>query len=92
MGAIKQRFGVPNDLASCHTAAAAGYVIEGHVPPQDILRLLRERPSAIKGLAVAGMPLGSPGMETPNGARDAFNVVAFGARGEREIYAHYAPV
>ena len=90
MSAIKQRNGVPSELVSCHTAAAAGYVIEGHVPAQDILRLLRERPVAIKGLAVAGMPLGSPGMETPSGGRDAFDVVAFGAHGERAIYAHYA--
>ena len=89
MSAIKQRYGVPSGLVSCHTAAAAGYVIEGHVPAQDILRLLRERPRAVKGLAVAGMPIGSPGMETPGGAREAFDVVAFGAHGEQQIYAHY---
>jgi len=59
------------------------------VPAQDILWLLRERPGAVKGLAVAGMPLGSPGMEAPSGGREAFDVIAFGPNGGRQIYAHY---
>lgn len=62
MGAVKARFGVPSKLRSCHTAEIGGYVIEGHVTAADVLRLLRERPK-VTGLAVPGMPRGSPGME-----------------------------
>lgn len=62
MAAVKQRVGVPNAAASCHTAIVEGYVIEGHVPVADIERLLKERPNAV-GLAVPGMPMGAPGME-----------------------------
>jgi hypothetical protein len=65
---------VPEALYSCHTAAVEGYVLEGHVPADDIRRLLRERPKA-KGIAVAGMPAGSPGME--QGAREPFDTLAF---------------
>jgi hypothetical protein len=72
--AVKERFGVPDALASCHTAAMAGYVIEGHVPVRAIDRLLSERPTAI-GIAVPGMPLGAPGM---NGAPEIYEVVLFG--------------
>ncbi len=89
MAALKQALGVPADLASCHTATVEGFVIEGHVPARDIERLLQQRPAGVRGLAVAGMPLGSPGMETPNGARDAFDVIAFGD-GERRVFARYA--
>jgi hypothetical protein len=64
LAAIRQRLGVPDDLAACHTAEMDGYVIEGHVPAAAIQRLLKERPAAI-GLAVPGMPPGSPGMEGP---------------------------
>lgn len=88
MQAMKVRAGVPQDLASCHTTLVDGYVIEGHVPAADIARLLKEKPKGVRGLAVAGMPMGSPGMEHGN-HRDAFNVVAFGPKG-RSIYAHYA--
>jgi hypothetical protein len=61
----RRRYGMPDALASCHTARVEGYVIEGHVPAAEIRRLLRERPKA-RGLAVAGMPVGSPGMESGN--------------------------
>lgn len=72
---IKTQRGVPVELASCHTAEIAGYTIEGHVPAQAILRLLAERPSG-RGLAVPGMPIGSPGME---GDRpETYDVVLFG--------------
>jgi hypothetical protein len=74
---IKTRLGVPAELASCHTAEVAGYVIEGHVPAQAIARLLAERPDA-RGLAVPGMPVGSPGME--GGTPEAYDVILFGAR------------
>ncbi|MBY0563678.1 MAG: DUF411 domain-containing protein, partial [Hyphomonadaceae bacterium] len=63
MVALKRRLGVPEDLASCHTASVDGFVIEGHVPAREISRLIEERPAGVRGLAVAGMPVGSPGME-----------------------------
>lgn len=78
--AVKKRLGVPDDLASCHTAEIAGYVIEGHVPVQAIRRLLTEKPT-VKGLAVPGMPVGSPGME--GGAPETYEVVLFGPAGRR---------
>ena len=75
------------DLASCHTAEVAGYVIEGHVPAATIKRLLAERPQA-KGLAVPGMPAGSPGMEVEGMEPDTYEVVLFGPSGER-TYARF---
>lgn len=66
-----------------------GYVIEGHVPLKEILRLVSERPTGVKGLAVPGMPRGSPGMEMPNGARDTFEVIAFDAKGAGTVFARY---
>jgi len=90
MGAVKRRLGVPGDLASCHTARVAGFTIEGHVPAADVLRLIETNPRGVRGIAVAGMPIGSPGMEQPGMGRDAFDVVAFGADGGRSAFAHYA--
>lgn len=81
MPAIKRRFGVPDELASCHTTVASGYVIEGHVPLEDVRRLLAARPAQTKGIAVPRMPLGSPGMESPDGHRQPFEVFAFDAAG-----------
>ena len=75
MQAVKTRLGVPTELASCHTAEIAGYVIEGHVPAQAIKRLLAEKPDA-RGLAVPGMPIGSPGME--GGRPEVYEVILFG--------------
>lgn len=86
MPAVKRQYSVPEALSSCHTAIAAGYAIEGHVPMEDVARLLRERPSAIKGIAVAGMPRGAPGMEMPDGSRDRFQVMAFDAAGRTSVY------
>ncbi|MEQ8268243.1 MAG: DUF411 domain-containing protein [Parvibaculum sp.] len=83
---LKARLGVVPELASCHTALIGGYVIEGHVPAGDVARLLAERPQAT-GLAVPGMPMGSPGMET-EGPADAYEVVLF-APGSRETFARY---
>lgn len=77
---IRTRLGVPADLTACHTAEVAGYVVEGHVPVAAVRRLLAERPNA-KGVAVPGMPTGSPGME---GGRPApYSVMLFGADGQR---------
>jgi hypothetical protein len=77
---VKARLRVPNDLAACHTAEIGGYVLEGHVPVEALKRLLAERPQAI-GLAVPGMPMGSPGMEGPNPV--PYDVVLFGPAGRR---------
>ncbi len=82
----KTRHGVPSELASCHTALVEGYVIEGHVPARDIKRLLSERPK-VTGLAVPGMPLGSPGMESDT--KQAYNVIAFDKAGNKAVYARY---
>lgn len=89
MDAIKARYGVPAALRACHTAIVGGYVVEGHVPAADVRRLLRERPSvagrAARGLAVPGMPAGSPGME---GARsERYAVLAFDAAGASTRFA-----
>jgi len=83
---VKKRLGVPVDLSACHTAEVAGYVIEGHVPAQSIRKLLAEKPRA-RGLAVRGMPVGSPGMEVPASEPEEYEVVLFGA--ERRTYARY---
>lgn len=82
----KRMFGVAPDLASCHTAGVGGYVIEGHVPAADVKRLLAEKPAA-RGLAVPGMPVGSPGMEQ-GGRKDAYEVILFTGE-DREVYARY---
>ena len=73
---IKTRHQVPADLEACHTAVIEGYVIEGHVPADVISRLLRERPK-IRGLAVPGMPAGSPGMEAPDSPSEPYRILMF---------------
>ena len=85
---IKQRFNVPPELSSCHTALVAGYVVEGHVPADDIVRLLRQKP-AIKGIYVPGMPAGSPGMEAAHGER--YDVLALDASGKTSVFATHQP-
>ena len=82
--AIKKMTGVPEPLQSCHTAVIDGYVIEGHVPASDVARLLQEKPKA-RGLAVPGMPVGSPGMEGPN--PQPYEVLLFQADGSAAIYS-----
>jgi len=77
---------VPRALQSCHTAVVEGYVIEGHVPADLVDRLLRERPSVV-GLAVPGMPVGSPGMEAPGQAPERYQVLAFDQKGRTTVYA-----
>ncbi len=84
---LKSQLSIPAALASCHTAQIEGYVIEGHVPASAIKRLLSERPSAI-GLALAGMPVGSPGMEVPGPLDEVFHVVLFGPSVQR-VYAKF---
>lgn len=84
---LKARLGVPDGLASCHTAEIGGYVVEGHVPAEAIKRLLVERPR-VTGIAVAGMPVGSPGMEVPGQAPEAYDVMIFSA-GRENVFARY---
>jgi hypothetical protein len=85
---IKQRLGVPDDKRSCHTAEVDGYFIEGHVPASDIKRLLSERPAA-KGLALPGMPAGSPGMEMPDGRVDAYTVEQVNLDGSARAFSNH---
>jgi hypothetical protein len=90
LAGIKQQLAVPQPLRSCHTATVDGYVIEGHVPAEDLQRLLRERPTQIAGLAVPGMPLGSPGMEHPQS--QPYQTVAWHrAGGATEVFAQHGP-
>ncbi len=77
--ALQKQVGVPANLSGCHTALIDGMAFEGHVPIADMQRLLKEKPKGVRGLAVAGMPTGSPGMEAPGYQADRYNVIAFGA-------------
>ena len=87
MAAIKAARGVPTDLRSCHTALVAGYAIEGHVPPADIKRLIASRDRRVRGLAVPGMPMGSPGMEHGSHS-EPYRVIAFWPGGQRLFASH----
>ena len=88
MSLIKRSYGIPGALASCHTAVVGDYLVEGHVPAEDIVQLLKQKP-AIKGIAVPGMPIGSPGMEGSN--PEAYDVVSFKANGETEVFSSHQP-
>jgi len=79
---------VPGRLQSCHTAIVDGYIIEGHVPAADIRRLLAERPT-ISGLAVPGMPIGSPGMEIEGAPTQPYDVIAFTTNNDDKLYTSY---
>ena len=78
--------GIPERLGSCHTARVGGYALEGHVPAADVLRLLKERPDAI-GLAVPGMPVGSPGMEVAGGRKDPYDVLLVERKGATRVWS-----
>lgn len=84
----KDKAGVPGNARSCHTAFVDGYAVEGHVPAEDVLRLLEDKPAGVKGLAVPGMPMGSPGMEYGN-RKDAYDVVSFTNGGKTSVYAQH---
>jgi hypothetical protein len=88
MAAIKALLSVPEELSSCHTGVVLGYAIEGHVPPDDVKRLLKQKPKA-KGLAVPGMPVNSPGMEMPGEPNEPYTVWLFQANGERTPFAQH---
>lgn len=90
MNWVKLDLGVPRNLPSCHTAVVGDYVIEGHVPAEDVLRLLTEQPDA-RGLSVPGMPLGSPGMEA-DGRRMAYDVIRFDDDGNTSVFNHYEAI
>ena len=85
-GAIKQEQGVPRRLGSCHTAVVDGYLVEGHVPAEDIKRLLTDRPG-LNGIAVPGMPIGSPGMEGPN--PQPYDVLGFDEQGNVTVFSSH---
>ena len=85
---IKDRVGVPLGKGSCHTAEVGGYFIEGHVPAEDVKRLLAEKPAA-KGLVLPGMPLGSPGMEVPDGTVQAYTVELVDSKGATTAFAQH---
>ena len=87
MASVKRKLGVPAQLSSCHTAVVGDFVVEGHVPLEQVGRLLRERPEGIRGIAVPGMPIGSPGMESPDGAKEPFQVMAFDRAGRTSVFA-----
>jgi len=84
---VKAMSGIKPAYASCHTAQVGGYVIEGHVPAEDVRRLLAEHPDDIQGLAAPGMPAGAPGMEGPR--RDHYRVVSFDERGNTRVFAEH---
>lgn len=86
--ALQRRVGLPAGLASCHTALIDGIAFEGHVPIADMKRVLAAKPRGVRGLAVAGMPLGSPGMEAPGYPADRYNVIAFGS-GKASVFAKH---
>ncbi len=87
MEALKQKYNVPSELASCHTTIIDGYVMEGHIPADDIKRFLASKPK-LAGLAVPGMPLGTPGMEAGD-MKQPFQLLAFSAQGQIEVFKEY---
>lgn len=88
LDSIKDGYKIPENFRSCHTAIVNGYVVEGHVPVREIERLLEEKPEVI-GIAVAGMPIGSPGMEIEGFEDEAYEVVTFNEEGQTEVYQTY---
>lgn len=85
---IKKSRGVPDQVQSCHTAVVNGYVVEGHVPAADVQRMLKEKP-AIAGIAVGGMPMGSPGMDFPGTQAQPYDVVSFTKSGAARVFAKH---
>jgi hypothetical protein len=85
IGALKLKLGVREEFSSCHTTEVGGYIVEGHVPVEVVQRMLKERPKIV-GIAVPGMPMGSPGMEVPSGKKDSYNILAFTSDGKTTVY------
>ncbi len=88
MAAIKQQYGVPQNLTSCHTTVVGDYVVEGHVPAEDVQKLLTEKPD-VAGIAVPGMPIGSPGMESGD-YTEPYTVFSFTESGETAAFAEHS--
>jgi hypothetical protein len=86
LDALKTKHGIPRTAQSCHTGLVHGYVIEGHVPVAEVHRLLKEKP-AVAGIAVAGMPAGSPGMEVASGQVQPYNVITFDKQGATKVFS-----
>jgi hypothetical protein len=87
MAAVKKAQGVPEALRSCHTALIHGVVVEGHVPPEDIKRLIASGRKGARGLAVPGMPAGAPGMDVGHNVRQRYQVMAFDSAGRASVFA-----
>jgi len=85
MRPVKEKYSVPANMASCHTALVGGYVVEGHVPAEEVKRMLEEEPD-IAGIAVPGMPVGSPGMEQGDRV-DSYDILTFDAEGNAAVFA-----
>ena len=88
LGPVKERVGIPAAMGSCHTAEIGGYFVEGHVPAEDVKRLLVEHPNA-KGLTVPGMPIGSPGMEVASRKAQPYDVYLVASDGSTSVFAHH---
>ncbi len=86
LASLKEKHGIPRTAQSCHTGLIGGYVVEGHVPVAEVQRMLTERPS-VAGIAVGGMPVGSPGMEVPGRPAQTYNVVTFDKQGTLKVYS-----
>lgn len=90
LDALKAKHGIPRTAQSCHTALVGGYIVEGHVPATEVQRLLKEKP-AVAGIAVGGMPTGSPGMEVAGVPPRTYNVVTFDKQGAVRVYSTQNP-
>lgn len=88
LATVAVKYGIPAELQGCHTAIVDGYSVEGHVPAAEVKRMLETRPEIV-GLAVPGMPIGSPGMEVEGSKPQPFAVMAWDKSGQTTIYAHY---
>lgn len=91
LNAIRAEHGVPPQIGSCHTAVVDGYVVEGHVPADDVKRLLSTRPDEAIGISVPGMPIGSPGMENPNHPGQPYEVLLFTDDGRMAVFSRHTP-
>ena len=89
MAEIRKQYGVPEKMQSCHTAIIDGYVIEGHVPADDVKKLLETRPANVAGLAAPGMPQNSPGMQPEGEKPSGYDVLSFDRQGNSRVFASY---
>jgi hypothetical protein len=88
LATVAAKYGIPTELQGCHTAIVDGYIVEGHVPAAEVKRMLETQPEIV-GLAVPGMPIGSPGMEVAGADSQRFDVIAWDKSGKTTVYAHY---